>query len=120
MAYIKDPKDDNVAVSWAVTQADSNRRKCPALHEGESGISKGSLVLAADYNTVIKKNDGSYTTKRTRRHFHAKDECISSVPTEMRRYTNMEPVSSCIVDASTLPKDTKEQIKRSLPNVNFM
>ena len=116
MAYIK---DDNVAATWAVTEADSNRRKCPALHEGESGISKGSLVLAADYNSVIKQNDGNYTTKRTRRHFHAKDACISSVPTEMKRYTNMKPVSSCIVDTSTLPKDTKEQIKRALPNINF-
>jgi RNase adaptor protein for sRNA GlmZ degradation len=78
-----------------------------------------SLVLAADYNSVIEQNDGSYTTKRTRRHFHAKDACISSVPAEMKRYTNMKPVSSCIVDTSTLPKDTKEQIKQALPNINF-
>ena len=76
-------------------------------------------MLAADYNSVIKQNDGNYTTKRTRRHFHAKDACISSVPKEMKRYTNMKPVSSCIVDTSTLPKDTKEQIKRALPNINF-
>ena len=119
MAYIKDPNDDNVAASWAVTEADSNRRKCPALHEGESGIPKGSLVLAADYNSVIKHIDGTFTTKRTRRHFHAKEACISSVPAEIKRFTNLKPVATCLVDASTLTQETREQIKRALPNINF-
>ena len=48
MAYIKDPNNENVAATWAVTQAADNRRKCPALHEGDKSISKGSLVLGAD------------------------------------------------------------------------
>jgi hypothetical protein len=119
MAYIKDPKKENVAATWAVTQAADNRRKCPAMHEGDKSISKGSLVLAADYTIVIKKIDGSYTAKRTRRHFHAKEECINSVPKEMTRFTNLLPASSSRVDLSTLPQDTQEQIKVTLPTLNF-
>ena len=119
MAYIKDPNNENVAATWAVTQAADNRRKCPALHEGDKSISKGSLVLAADYTTIMMKIDGSYTSKRSRRNFHAKEECINSVPKEMKRFTNLLPASSSTVDVCTLSQDTQEQIKGSLPTLTF-
>lgn len=120
MNYIRDPTNDNTTASWAATVADSNRRLCPAMHEGEKRISKGSLVLAADYNTVRKTIDGSFTTQRARRYFHAKEECFNHIPAEIQRFTNLLPVSSGFVDASTLPEATKEQIRRVLPSVNFV
>jgi hypothetical protein len=120
MNYIKDPTNGNTAGHWAVTVADSNRRLCPAMHEGERRICKGSLVLAADYDTVHKTIDGSFTTKRARRYFHARVECFNHIPAEMKRFTNLLPVTSGVVDASTLPDVTKEQIRRVLPSVNFV
>ena len=63
--------------------------------------------------------DGSFTTQRARRYFHAKEECFNHIPAEIQRFTNLLPVSSGFVDASTLPEATKEQIRRVLPSVNF-
>ena len=51
---------------------------------------------------------------------HAKEECFNHIPAEIQRFTNLLPVSSGFVDASTVPEATKEQIRRVLPSVNFV
>ena len=84
---------------WAVTVADSNRRLCPAMPQGERRICKGSIVMAADYNTVHKNIHGSFTTKRARRYFHAREEWFNHIPADMKRFTNLFPVTSGFVDA---------------------
>ena len=120
MNHIKDPTNGNTTGHWAVTVADSNRRLCPAMHQGERRICKGSLVMAADYNTVHKIIDDSFTTKRARRYFHAREEWFNHIPADMKRFTNLFPVTSGFVDARTLPDETKKQIRIVLPSVNFV
>ena len=68
MNYIRSEEPD-IKAKWYGTQAENNRRKCPALHDGSNSIAKTSLVLAVDYNTVIKNLDGKYGCKRSRRYF---------------------------------------------------
>ena len=53
MTYMKDPRNENVPATWAVTQAADIRRNWPAIHLGDKSIPKGSLVLSAGY-TIAK------------------------------------------------------------------
>ena len=119
MQFIKNEDDTNVEVKWYATQAHDNRRLCPAIHEGEQRISKGCIVMAVDYNTVRKRMDGQYTLNRGRRHFHAREECLISIPNEMQKFTNIKNAMSCSVDVSTLQPESREQLKLALPNLKI-
>ena len=117
---MKDILTDNEIfdITWYALRVSTGRKQCPGNRKHETkNIQKSQICLAADFNSIIKK-DGIFKVKDVRRLFCSHSDCLTHFDKRgLRDFSNLK--SPTEIHISRLDLDAQRQLKSSLSSLNI-